>query len=69
MGMRVTYPQYLRLMALQQKVIQLERLIRALQARYSLRELEQLHQYARLIALYQSLRPLLPSTYLSDQSR
>ncbi len=61
MGMRVTYPQYLRLMALQEKVVKLDMLIKALQAKYSAEELEQLPQYARLQSLHQSLAPLLPN--------
>ena len=59
--MQVSYPQYLRLVALQEKVVKLDKLIKALQARYTLEELEQLPQYARLQTLHQSLLPLLPN--------
>ena len=61
MGMQVSYPQYLRLVALQEKVVKLDKLIKALQARYTPEELEQLPQYARLQTLHQSLLPLLPN--------
>ena len=59
--MQVSYPQYLRLVALQEKVVKLDKLIKALQARYTPEELEQLPQYARLQTLHQSLLPLLPN--------
>ena len=61
MGMRVSYPQYLRLMALQEKVIKLDKLIQALHSRFSLEQLDELPQYQRLISLHKSLAPLLPS--------
>ena len=48
MGMQVSMPQYLRLRALQNKVIKLDKIIKALQARYTDQELELLPQYARL---------------------
>ena len=61
MGMQVSMPQYLRLRALQNKVIKLDQIIKALQARYTDQELELLPQYARLKALHQSLSPFLPN--------
>ena len=61
MGMQVSMPQYLRLKALQNKVIKLDKVIKAVQARYTHQELELLPQYARLIALHRSLSPFLPN--------
>ena len=58
--MRVSYPQYLRLVALQNKVIKLDRILKALQARYTAGALNQLPQYARLKKLHRSLSPFLP---------
>ena len=59
--MRVSYPQYLRLKALQEKVIKLDLLIKALQRQYNQQELDQMPQYKRLLNLHQSLTPFLPT--------
>jgi hypothetical protein len=65
--MRVSYPQYLRLMALQEKVVKLDQLIHALQSRYSAEQLAQLPQYARLVSLHSSLAPLLPQNARTEE--
>lgn len=67
--MRVSYPQYLRLVALQEKVIKLDKLIKALQVKYTTEELEKLPQYARLLSLHQSLSPLLPNEIIQPTSK
>ncbi len=59
--MQVSYPTYVRLMRLQNKVMKLKRMILILHARYSQDQLDELPQYARLISLYNSLKPLLPT--------
>lgn len=60
MGMQVSYPQYLRLVKLQEKVIKLNQMIEALHSRYSAEQLNSLPQYQRLMQLHASLMPLLP---------
>lgn len=47
MGMQVSYPQYLRLVALQEKVIQLDKLMRKMKTYRSEDELEQIPQWQR----------------------
>ena len=57
---QVSYPQYLRLVKLQEKVIKLNQMIDALHARYTQEQLASLSQYQRLMQLHASLMPLLP---------
>lgn len=65
-GVRVSYPQYLRLVRLRDKVIRLGRMINALRSRYSEDALARLPQFHRLVALHTSLMPLLPPGYDVD---
>lgn len=60
MGMRVSYPQYLRLKALQDKVVELDKIIRRLQCEKSQAELDAMPQWATLVALHKNLKTLLP---------
>merc|ERR1712018_114844 len=54
MGMRVSYPQYLRLVAIQKEVIRMDRTIRAMLNNYEPME------------LYDSLKKMLPADYLES---
>ena len=58
---KVSYPTYVRLTRLQEKVIKLEKMIVLLHHRYTMDQLEHLPQYQRLMSLYNSLKPLLPN--------
>ena len=59
-GVQVSYPQYLRLVRLQEKVIKLGQIIAAIRKYRTPEELEKSPQYKRLVALHTSLEPLLP---------
>lgn len=59
-GMQVSYPTWIRLNRMQQKVIRLKKMLEALHRKYPLRELIQLKQYKTLMDLFESLKPLLP---------
>ncbi|TRY61268.1 hypothetical protein TCAL_12548 [Tigriopus californicus] len=65
-GMQVSYPTYVRLSRLQAKVVKLQKMIQMLHRRYTPEQLDGLPQYGRLMELYQSLRPLLPTTAIQD---
>ena len=47
MGMQVSYPQYLRLVQLQEKVVKLDKLLRKLRAVKPIEELEKMPQWER----------------------
>ena len=47
MGMQVSYPQYLRLVALQEKVVQLDKLLRKMRQYKTEEELEKIPQWQR----------------------
>merc|ERR1712209_132570 len=59
-GVRVSYPQYLRLVRLSEKVQKLDSVIEKLQQHRSEAELSRVPQYNQLVELRESLRPLLP---------
>jgi len=63
MGMQVSMPQYLRLVALQEKVIQLDKILRKMKQYKTEEELAQLPQWQRLVSLHGSLKKLLPEDY------
>jgi len=65
-GMQVSYPQYMRLVALQEKVVKLKTMINKLNAKYPPELLKELPQYQRLMKLYNSLAPLLPEANMTD---
>ena len=62
----VSYPQYMRLVALQEKVMRLKSMIAKLNAKYPPQLLKDLPQYQRLMTLYNSLAPLLPEAKMED---
>jgi len=65
-GMQVSYPQYMRLVALQEKVVKLKTMINKLNAKYPPELLKELPQYQRLMKLYNSLAPLLPEANMAE---
>ena len=64
MGMRVSYPQYLRLVAIQREVIRMDQTIRHMLNTYDAVELAQNPHWMELLELYDSLRKMLPPDYL-----
>ena len=67
MGMRVSYPQYLRLKSIQTEVIRMDKMIRSMLARYKLRELEANPYWIELVDLYETMKKILPAEYLESQ--
>ena len=65
--MQVSYPQYLRLIALQEKVIQLDKLIRKMREFRTDEQLRRIPQWKRLISLHGSLKKLLPADYVAKK--
>merc|ERR1712018_860693 len=66
MGMRVSYPQYLRLVAIQKEVIRMDRTIRSMLNNYDPMELAQNPYWMELLELYDSLKKMLPEDYLES---
>merc|ERR1712108_101774 len=64
MGMRVSYPQYLRLVAIQKEVIRMDVTIRAMLRNYDPVELAQNPYWMELLELYEALKKMLPADYL-----
>ena len=64
MGMRVSYPQYLRLVAIQKEVIRMDQTIRSMLATYDPVELAQNPYWMELLELYDALKKMLPEEYL-----
>ena len=65
MGMRVSYPQYLRLVAIQREVIRMDQTIRHMLNSYDPVELANNPHWMELLELYDSLRKMLPPEYLA----
>ncbi len=65
MGMRVSYPQYLRLVAIQREVIKMDQTIRAMVRQYDPVELAENPYWMELLELYDSLKKMLPPEYLA----
>ena len=63
--MRVSYPQYLRLKAIQNEVIKMDKMIRSMVARYDLEELETNQYWVELLELYETMKKILPEDYLA----
>ena len=63
LGMRVSYPQYVRLVALQEKVIKLDLVMRRMQSQVPREELENVPKWHTLVALHDSLKKMLPPEY------
>ena len=66
MGMKVSYPQYLRLVALQEKVVRLDKLMRRMLETRTLEELQTIPKWHTLVALHNSLKKMLPEEYVSS---
>lgn len=66
MGMRVSWPQYLRLIVIQKEVIRMDQTIRAMLRTYNHRELAQNPYWIELLDLYNSLAKMLPEKYLKS---
>ena len=64
--MRVSYPQYLRLKAIQNEVIKMDKMIRSMVARYDLEELETNQYWVELLELYETMKKILPADYLAS---
>ena len=64
MGQRVSYPQYLRLVAIQREVIRMDQTIRAMLNLYDPMELAKSPYWMELIELYDTLKKMLPPKYL-----
>jgi len=67
MGMQVSMPQYLRLVALQEKVIKLDKILQKMKAYKTEEELANLPQWQKLVSLHGSLKKLLPTDYRSEK--
>ena len=67
MGMRVSYPQYLRLKSIQAEVIRMDKMIRSMTGKYDLQELASNPHWVELVDLYESMKKILPEEYLADQ--
>jgi hypothetical protein len=65
MGMRVSYPQYLRLVAIQREVIKMDQTIRAMVRTHDPQELADNPHWMELLELYDSLKKMLPLEYLA----
>ena len=68
-GMRVSYPQYVRLVALQEKVIKLDLVMRRMQSQVPRDELENVPKWHTLLALHDSLKKMLPPEYTARYDR
>ena len=64
MGTRVSYPQYLRLVAIQREVIRMDVTIRSMLQTYDPIELSQNPYWIELLELYNSLKKMLPEKYV-----
>merc|ERR1712018_929483 len=67
MGMQVSYPQYLRLVALQAKVVKLDKLMRKILKTRTLEELQKIPKWNTLVDLHDALKKMLPQEYGSSQ--
>ena len=67
MGMQVSYPQYLRLVALQEKVVKLDKLMRRMLKTRTLEELQTIPKWHTLVALHDALKKMLPQDYVSSR--
>ena len=68
MGMRVSYPQYLRLKSIQAEVIRMDKMIRSMVGKYASDELDANPHWAELVDLYDSMKKILPAEYLANQN-
>lgn len=63
MGQRVSYPQFLRLMAIQREVIRMDKVIKSMMQTYDPEELAQNPYWIELLDLFASLEKMLPENY------
>ena len=61
--MRVSYPQYLRLKAIQAEVIRMDQMIRRMAKSHTIDELNQNPHWLELVDLYESMKKILPEGY------
>ena len=64
MGMRVSYPQYLRLKSIQGQVIRMDKMIRNMLSQHPLSELTGNPHWEELIEMYRIMKKILPAEYL-----
>merc|ERR550534_100344 len=69
MGTRVSYPQYLRLVAIQREVIRMDVTIRSMLQTYDPMELSQNPYWMELLQLYNSLKKMLPEKYIQGSQK
>ena len=65
MGMRVSYPQYLRLKAIQKEVIKMDQMIRFMVRQHKPAELAKNPYWMELLELYDAMKKMLPQDYLA----
>ena len=66
MGMQVSYPQYLRLISLQAKVVKLDKLMRKMLKMKTLDELQKIPKWNTLVSLHAALEKMLPQNYVTS---
>ena len=66
MGMQVSYPQYLRLITLQAKVVKLDKLMRKMLKMKTLDELQKIPKWNTLVSLHEALEKMLPQKYVTS---
>ena len=66
MGMQVSYPQYLRLITLQAKVVKLDKLMRKMLTMKTLDELQKIPKWNTLVSLHAALEKMLPQNYVTS---
>ena len=64
MGMRVSYPQYLRLKNLQKEVIKMDQMIRHMVKVHDINQLASNPYWIELLELYDAMKKMLPPEYL-----
>ena len=66
MGMRVSYPQYLRLKIIQKEVIRMDQLIRFAMRTQDIRKLAKDPYWYELLEMYDAMKKMLPHDYLES---
>ena len=64
MGMHVSYPQYVRLRAIQKEVIKMDQMIRRMVRTHDPQELAANPHWMELLELYDAMKKMLPQEYL-----
>ena len=68
-GVRVSFPQYLRLKSLQEKALKLDYVMRKLKEELGIEKLENSPKWGQLVTMRQSLQRLLPAEHPSFVKR